>query len=142
MGHLFYVTLGNRPPCAPGSGYNGLPQECLNPWPQAGDHYNTGPFKNLELGDVGRSYWSTTTTGYGAMDPHGAQIACVFCDNTISLGANFMVVRSGDVQVPAIPEPSSAVLLLVGFGVLLVASRRRHRARRRLEHDSTLSALG
>lgn len=126
MGHLYYITLGNPPPCAPGSGI--LPGECINPWP-AGHVQNTGPFQNLTWTED-YSFWATTSDPmtYGSFDTGGAQIVCDGCGvPSWVLGANFMVVRTGDVLIPAVPEPAPVLLALAG-GVVLAVVRRRRRA--------------
>jgi hypothetical protein len=125
FGHLFYVTLGNKAPCAPGSIVE--EQLCIDPWPASpGDRRNTGPFElTLPPWQNGSFWMSIANGGYAAADFNGFQIVCSLCDNTISLGAGFFVVRNGDVQVPAIPEPGVGWLALSGVVVMALVRRRR-----------------
>lgn len=125
FGHLFYVTLGNKAPCAPGS--DATIRYCRDPWPaDTGQTHNTGPFR--DLASEGRfSFWMATHDGgWAAADLSGLQIACSLCDNTTSLGAGFFALRDGDLLVAAVPEPAPFVLALAG-GVVLALVRPRRR---------------
>lgn len=126
MGHLFYLTLGNLAPCGPGSDPN-IPHDCINQWPNGRPEMNTGPFEGLHLGPSDYSYWANSPIGYGGIDSNGYQFVCVFCDNTISLGAHFVVVRNGDVQASAVPEPDTLAMALVGSLAAVTVSARRRR---------------
>jgi uncharacterized protein (TIGR03382 family) len=124
MGHLYFLTLGNPPPCAPGSGI--LPSECIDPWPP-GHVQNTGPFQNLTWTEA-YSFWATTSdpASWGTFGSGGYQGVCRECGTpSWALGANFLAVRDGDVLIPAVPEPAPIVLAFAGALVLALVRRRR-----------------
>jgi hypothetical protein len=127
MGHLFYVTLGNKGFCTPGAGGS---VACV---PQAGYGLtNTGDFQGLQSFD----YWSGLGYVPSATDEWGAWIFSTedglqdFHVKPRELYA--LAVRPGDVAVAvtaAVPLPAAAWLMLSGLGVLgTIARRRRSRA--------------
>jgi len=119
LGHLFYVTLGNRgffiPDDSSPAIFNG-PQPGWTPDP------NSGPFQNV----VATGYWTDTklrsapdvsmmfnwSTGYQSDDSSEHRLWSAF-------------VRDGDVAL--VPEPTTTSLLLVGLCGLLAALRGRAR---------------
>ena len=107
MGHLYYVELGNS--------FGSPPM-------------NTGDFQNLPHND---SAWSGTD--YSSDGPRGG-FAWVF-DLMVGGGQQgldlkdqpgyAMAVRPGD--VPAVPEPETYALMLVGLAAVALARRQRRR---------------
>ncbi len=121
MGHLFYVTLGNKGYCTPGAGGS---SGCVQQpgWGLA----NTGDFQNLQSGE----YWSGLEH---APSPKNAWTFSIlggtqyYSGKSSSLYA--LAVRSGDVLAPvAVPIPAAAWLMLSGIGALGAAARRRKAA--------------
>lgn len=115
MGHMYYVTLGNkgfRTPndASPGS-YVEQPGWGLS---------NTGPFTNVQS----NFYWSgMEDTPYPGsawlfFTADGGQLA-----DDQGNGLYAVAVRPGDVA--AVPEPETYAMLLLGLGVLTAAGRRR-----------------
>lgn len=99
MGHLWYVELGN---------------------PAGGPRTNQGGFQNLRYG----SYWSGTQSP--STRAFVFDMANGWQGGYPQSGMLFaMAVRPGD--VPAIPEPETAVLLFAGLSVLALARQRRPR---------------
>lgn len=117
MGHLYYVTLGNKGMCTPTAA--GSDACVAQPgWEQK----NTGPFANLGT----FVYWSGTTL------PGDAGKAFYFYayygnQNYAPVGETYsaVAVRSGDVL--AVPEPRTASLMLAGLVALALALRGRNR---------------
>lgn len=106
LGHMFYVTLGNRGLVGP----TGFVQT------RAG-LINTGPFFNLPEDEI----W----TGGIYSHPDGADFAWYFLPSyglqelaSLYYGGTAWLVRTGDV-VSAVPEPSAAWLMAGGLIVLL-----------------------
>lgn len=118
MGHLFYVTLGNKGFCTPNAA---SPQICAE---QPGwDLVNTGDFQNLQP----FRYWSGTQVPNlpwaWAMDYNtGRQSEADWFLAFEFLHA--MAVHPGDVLTP-VPEPQTLALMLMGMSLLAVASRKR-----------------
>jgi hypothetical protein len=118
MGHLFYVSLGNKGYCTPGAGG---PSGCAE---QPGwGLTNTGDFQNLQSD----YYWSglefALVEGYawGFNTNDGYQDGFYKAYDLYSLA-----VRPGDVLAPAaVPIPAALPLLLSGLAALGVAGRRR-----------------
>jgi len=123
MGHLFYVTLGNKGFCTPGAGGSGA---CV---PQAGYGLtNTGHFQSLGSFD----YWSGVGNVLSTNDEQGAWIfSTAYGLQDFFLkerGPSALAVRPGDVAVAvtaAVPLPAAAWLMLSGLGVLGAIARRR-----------------
>ncbi|MBL8351549.1 MAG: DUF1566 domain-containing protein [Burkholderiaceae bacterium] len=113
MAHLYYVTLGNK------AYFNES-----GAWPQPGwGLTNTGGFQDLQSD----TYWSGTTF---ATYPPNAWTFQTFdgrqsYDNKAAWAFHAMAVRPGD--VPAVPEPQTYALMLMGVGTLVLALRRRPR---------------
>ncbi len=121
MGHLFYLTLGNKGYCRPGVGG---PSGCTE---QAGYGLsNTGPFQNLQAGYYwsGLEYAPGTGSAWAFNTNFGGQD---YAGKTLSFYA--LAVRSGDVAPAAVPIPAALPLLLSGLAALGVAGRRRGRGR-------------
>ena len=104
MGHLYYVELGNVESASP---------------------INTGGFQNV----LGR-YWSGTPSNSGnayvfffAIAPflNGSQVEAGKFNNP----SFALAVRPGD--VPAIPEPQTAAMMMLGLTGLALAAWRRRR---------------
>jgi hypothetical protein len=118
LGHLYYVTLGNKGYCTPDDTSPSQVDPCTvqSGWGLS----NSGPFTNLQS----FSYWSGTAS---APFPIGAWafVTAVGSQNPEFIGNPLyaMAVRPGDVAT--IPEPSAVVLALAGLIVLGVARRRR-----------------
>jgi hypothetical protein len=115
MGHMYYVTLGNRGECVP----NDASPSLCNVQPGYGLS-NTAQFANLKLD----YYWSGTEP---ALDPSSAwnlytQPGLQSYNNKIGQ-LSAVAVRPGDVA--PIPEPATVALLLAGLGVLGAMARRR-----------------
>lgn len=117
MGHLYYVTLGNKGICTPD---DASPGSCVEQpgWGLS----NTGPFTNvqsygywygMEVAPDPIAGWSFgTRNGYQGFDVQSDALYAV-------------AVRAGDVA--AVPEPQTYAMLLLGLGVLTAAGRRRLR---------------
>lgn len=119
MAHLWYVTLGNRGYCAPGTG------AC----PQRGwGLRNTGNFQDMQsdyywLGQKDALYPSNAWYFHANVGSQGTLTK----DN----GLYALAVRPGDVA--AVPEPQTYAMLLLGLGVVMMAvvglKRRYYKAR-------------
>lgn len=115
MGHLYYVTLGNKGACTPD---DASPDSCVAPpgWGLS----NSGGFQNLQSGD----YWSGTEY---ASAPNRAWIFGPYDGLQFGfsqfLALYAMAVRPGDVF--AVPEPQTWAMLLLGLGAVMVAVRSR-----------------
>ena len=116
MAHLHHVTLGNLSYCPPGTA-------TCSEGPQPGwGLTNTGGLQNLDF----NGYWSGTEH-----DPLNAWFFNTQWgqQRVGGMPANLflaMAVRPGDV-VTAVPEPQTYALMLMGFGALMLAVRRRTR---------------
>ena len=117
MGHLFYVTLGNKGYCTPDADE---PESCEE---QPGSGLtNTGDFKNLKSSH----YWSGLEF---APYPSGAWSFATSDGDQSSFEKDStlyaLAVRPGDVAVSPIPEPETYALMLAGLAVVGAAARRR-----------------
>jgi hypothetical protein len=117
LGHLFYVTLGNKGQCQPN---DAAPGEC-----QIQEGYgltNTGTFQGLSSG----YYWFDLLY---APYPLAAWAFTTKRGQQFYDGKNFPwyaeAVRPGDVAA-AVPEPQSLALMLAGVVGVAVALRQRH----------------
>jgi hypothetical protein len=114
LGHMFYVTLGNKGRCTPN---DASPGSCVE---QPGWGFtDTGPFNNVEY-----FYWSVlehppSDQGYNWGFYEGGYQQEVGLANT----AYAVAVRPGDVAM--VPEPQTYALLMLGLGAVMVAVRRR-----------------
>ena len=110
MGHMFYVTLGNRGGCDP-----------TQPWcsGQSGSGLsNTGPFSNVQS----LSYWSGSALG--SSSAWDFRFGNGFQDNVGKTSDLFAwAVRSGDVS--AVPVPAAVWLFGSGLLGLLGVARRK-----------------
>jgi len=110
LAHMFYVTLGNSAPTAPGTGIR------LSNWGLV----NSGPFQNVK----DYIYWvdmkqaPQINGGWGLDFYDGGQYSG-YGESIVYSWA----VHTGDVT--AVPEPQSAALALVGFLALPLLVRRR-----------------
>lgn len=104
MAHMYYVTLGNEGNPDPGYGL-----------------VNTGPFRNLQ----NLAYWSNTPT-----PDSGLAWDFYFGDGSLNyVRTDYRIfawaTRQGDISVPAVPEPSTYLLMLAGLGAVGFTARRR-----------------
>ena len=117
MGHLFYVTLGNKAFCDPALS---TIDSCVGPQPGWG-LTNTGNFQNMQPA----YYWSALGFDAGIVwtfrTNEGSQVL-----DLKDYARNALAVRPGDVAAP-VPEPQTLALLLAGLGALLLVHRRRPR---------------
>lgn len=111
LGHLFYVTLGNKgfyDPAGEEQADYGL--------------LNIGGFDNFQT----NAYWLGTDH---APDPDFGWIFDTFDGFQVSLSKDFelyaFAVRMGDVGASAVPEPASVLLMLAGLGGVAAMRRRR-----------------
>ncbi|MEJ6000422.1 Lcl domain-containing protein [Paucibacter soli] len=117
MGHLYYVTLGNKGSCEPTALGNDV---CIAPpdWQQK----NTGPF----TGQQTFVYWSGSGVP-GAANQDLAWYFYAYNGNQAvwnkSAEYSALAVRDGDV-LSAVPESSSLVLMLAGLSLLALRRRR------------------
>lgn len=119
MGHLYYVTLGNKGYCTP---ENPAPATCtVQPGWGMG---NSGPFQNIQ---TDRWYW--TGRAYNGslawvftLDQGSSGFWMKDYDNVVSV-QYAVAVRNGDVT--AVPEPQTFALLLLGLTGLAVLRRQR-----------------
>lgn len=125
LSSMFITTLGN--PAA------------QTPEGQAGSYYisNPGPFKNVipdptiyvqAYNTV--MYWSGTTSPW---DSYKANVFSTFdlsqfnTYNKTSVGFRAWVVHDGDVGMPAVPEPSSAISTVLGIVCVAMAVKKARR---------------
>ena len=114
LGHLYYVTLGNRGQCEPNDANPGVCVEQLG-WKDK----NVGYFQNVKVGYNGYWYGIPTATSAWAFDHYtGWQGPEAGTD-----GQFVVAVRDGDVL--SVPEPSSLALALAGIGIGIALRRRR-----------------
>lgn len=120
LGHLYYVTLGNKGYCTPDDALPSQVDPCAvqSGWGLG----NTGPFTDLQS----FSYWSGTAS---APFPIGAWafVTLVGSQNADNKSNSLyaVAVRAGDVA--AIPEPPAVVLALAGLVVVVMKRRQRRR---------------
>ncbi len=107
LAYMFYVNLGNLGGHAVDGSFNCV--SCL---------VNTGPFANLQPW----LYATSSASAYDIAFNMGEGYQGAYLKNAIS--AHFWAVRTGDVAVSAVPEPSSATMMLTGL-LLLAGGRRR-----------------
>ena len=109
MGHLWFVELGNS----------------------VGQPSNTGGFQNLLVYDGvnNAGYWSGTEIGASAFQYvyYSGGNGLQFTQHKEAAGLSTMYVRDGDVSAPAIPEPETYALMLIGLTALALARRQQGR---------------
>lgn len=115
MGHLYYVTLGNKGQSAPNDADPGS-----RVWQPGWGLTNTGSFQNMQH----MAYWSgqeyAVISGFWAWTldfERGAQYI-----HSESQTFPALAVRPGDIAL--VPEPQTYVLLMLGLAGLAVARRR------------------
>lgn len=116
ISHMYCVTLGDFGPCNP----------LTTTGPGTWGFTNTGNFRNLES----EWYWTGTpgepglpnTAFVWAADP----ISAYHSQEPVTSGNRAWAVHDGDVpNLPAVPEPETYALMLLGLGVLTWVARSR-----------------
>jgi hypothetical protein len=117
MGHLFYVTLGNKGFCTPDDANPNNAIAYFNCDEQAGwGLQNKGPFSNMDA----YYYWAGPLRN--DEDAWSFDLNQGDQDDEYTLGGfvdwKAVVVRNGDVLAAPVPESGSLALLLTGLGAL------------------------
>ena len=124
LGHLYYVSLGNKGDCTPNDAAPTYSGPCTTLQPGSG-LANTGAFNGLRQAD----YWSRSSTfGFDWAFQMNTGEPGLYGGGKIYA----LAVRDGDV-LTAVPEPQASILMAVGIiGLLGIFASKKQAAVRRV----------